>query len=126
MINYSARCPVFFNALAVQSSPGPDFRSPRGTPLTTISHTFRRLADEAGVDSRWSFKHFRKVGPSIAKRANLSSDARDAFLGHAVHGSSEFYEDDVDETHLVGLVNLIGEQYFNGEHVGSDLRFKFR
>ena len=42
------------------------------------------------------------------------------FLGHVVDGTSRFYEGDVDEAFLVSLVNLIGEQYFDGEHVGSE------
>lgn len=87
---------------------------------------FRRLADEAGVDRRWSFKHLRNVGPSIAKRAKLPRDEREAFLGHVVDGTSKFYEADVDETFLVNRVNLIGEQYFGGEHVGSDRRLTLR
>ncbi|MHC4094258.1 MAG: hypothetical protein ACYSVY_28965 [Planctomycetota bacterium] len=107
-------------------STGPVFRSSRGTPFTTVTHTFRRLADEAGVDRRWSYKHGRNVGPSIAKRAKLPRDEREAFLGHVVDGTSKFYEADVDETFLVDLVNLIGEQYFGGERVGSDRRLTLR
>jgi len=87
---------------------------------------FRRLADEAGVDRRWSFEHLRNVGPSIAKRAKSPRDEREAFLGHVVDGTSKFYEADVDETFLVNLVNLIGEQCFGGEHVGSDRRLTLR
>ncbi|MFH0981615.1 MAG: tyrosine-type recombinase/integrase [Planctomycetota bacterium] len=84
-----------------------------------VSHTIKRLRNEAHVEDRWSFKHLRNVGPTLGKRARRSSDEREAFLGHVVHGTSRFYEGDVDETYLIPLVNLIGAEYFDGEQVGS-------
>lgn len=98
---------------------GPVFRSSQGKPFSTVSKTYRRLANDAGIARKWCFKHLRNIGPSIAKKTKLSKDEREAFLGHAVDGNSKFYEDDVDESYLVDLVNLIGEQYFGGERVGS-------
>lgn len=103
--------------LAVAPSSGPIFRTARGSPFTAVTRNFRRLAGEAGVDTRWSFKHLRNVGPTLGKKARLSMDERDAFLGHVVNGTSAFYEGDMDETYLVDLVNLIGLHYFGGERV---------
>jgi integrase len=106
---------------AISSGPdtGPVFRSSRGAPFTGVSRGFRKLADEAGVDRKWSFKHTRNIGPTLAKRGKLSNDERAAFLGHAVNGTSRFYDGEVDETYLTDLVNLIGREYFDGEVVGG-------
>ncbi len=82
-----------------------------------VAQTMKRLREESGVDGSWSFKHLRNVGPTLARRARLSNDEREAFLGHVVGGTSRFYEGDVDETYLIPLVDLIGEQYFDGEKV---------
>jgi integrase len=82
-----------------------------------VSATMKRLRDGASVDESWSFKHLRNVGATLGKRGRRSRDERDAFLGHVVDGTSKFYEGDVDETYLIPLVDLIGEQYFGGEHV---------
>ena len=68
----------------------------------------------SGMPFGWGYKHVRNVGPSIGKR---HPDEREAFLGHAVRGTSRFYEGGVDETYLVELVNLIGAEYFHGETV---------
>ncbi len=96
------------------------FRSAAGGPLSTthLGRNFRKLANEAGVDKVWSVKHLRNVGPTTAKRAGLPRDMRDAFLGHAVDGTSKFYEGDLDETYLITLVNEIGRVYGDGEKVG--------
>lgn len=110
---------VVREVLAMAPSSGPVFRTARGSPFTAVTKNFRRLAGELGVEERWSFKHLRNVGPTLGKKAKLSKDERDAFLGHVVNGTSAFYEGDVDETYLVDLVNLIGKHYFDGERVES-------
>ena len=104
------------------SLPGPVFRTANKGRYyrNRISHTLERLRRDAHVDDRWSFKHLRNVGPTLGKRAKLSKDEREAFLGHVVNGgSSIFYEADVDETYLIALVNLIGEKYLGGEVVDT-------
>ena len=98
---------------------GAVFRSARGDAFATVTRIFRILAGEADVERRWSFKHLRIVGPTLAKRAKLSPDEREAFLGHVVKGTSRFYEGDVGEEYLVSLVNVIGAEYFAGEIVGG-------
>ncbi len=98
---------------------GPVFRTARKGRYgrSSVSATMKRLREEASVDDSWSFKHLRNVGPTLGKRGRRSRDERDAFLGHVVDGTSKFYEGDVDETYLIPLVNLIGEQYFGSENV---------
>lgn len=98
---------------------GPVFRTARKGHYSRncVSHTMKRLRAEAGVDACWSFKHLRNIGPTLARRARLSSDEREAFLGHVVRGTSRFYEDDVDEHYLIPVVNLIGQHYGGGEQV---------
>ena len=83
-----------------------------------MATTLKRLREEAGLQDESTFKHLRNVGPSLGKRAKLSRDERDAFLGHVVDRSSSDYEADVDETYLIDLVNIIGEHYFGGEKAG--------
>ena len=51
--------------------------------------------------------------PSIGR----PTDERTTFLAHSEGGTNRFYEGDVDEDYLVDLVNLIGEEYFDGERV---------
>lgn len=99
---------------------GPVFRTARKGRYgrNSVSATMKRLREEASVDESWSFKHMRNVGATLGKRGRRSRDERDAFLGHVVDGASKFYEGDVDETYLIPLVDLIGEQYFGGEKVG--------
>ena len=94
------------------------FRTARRRPYAShlVGRAFGRLSKAAGVDGGWSFKHLRNVGPTLARRAKRHPDEREAFLGHAVRGTSRFYEGDVDQTFLAELVELIGEQYFRAAH----------
>ncbi len=98
---------------------GPVFRTASKAKYgrNIVSGTINRLREEAGVGNDWSFKHLRNVGPTLARRARLSRDEREAFLGHVVDGTSRFYEGDVNQTYLIPLVNLIGMQYCGGERV---------
>ncbi len=104
-------------ALKGRAGIGPVFRSSRGAPLKRLSQLFRRLADDACTERKWSFKRLRNIGSTLAKRAKLSTDERQAFLGHAIGGTSKFHEGDLDERYLTDLVNLIGNTYFGGESV---------
>ena len=79
-----------------------------------LSAGFARLR-KAPSQKGYDYKHLRNVGPSIGKRHKRHPDEREGFLGHAVRGTSRFYEGDVDETYLVELVNLIGVEYFGGK-----------
>ena len=101
---------------SVQPHEGPVFRTARGGPFsdTTFYYAFANLAQQAGV-TELTFKHIRNVAPTLGKRNKLSKDERDAILGHVVAGTSKFYEDSVDATYLVDLVNLVGAEYFGGE-----------
>lgn len=96
---------------------GPVFRTASGGSYTRnrIAQSFNRLRRLAEVDVRWTFKHLRNVGPTLAKRAAMPRDFRDALLGHTVNGSSRFYEGDVDERYLLPLVKMIGDEYFDVE-----------
>lgn len=38
-------------------------------------------------------------------------------MAHSEGGTNHFYEGDVGEDYLVALVNLIGEEYFDGDQV---------
>ena len=98
---------------------GPVFLTARRGPYRSdrLGRTFTRLRHDSGIDDRATFKNTRNVGPTLARRAKLSSDEREAFLGHVVNGAPRFYEGDVDETYLISLVNLIGNAYFDGEQV---------
>lgn len=53
----------------------------------------------------------------IAAGSGRPTDERTTFLAHSEGGTNRFYEGDVDEDYLVELVNLIGKEYFDGEHV---------
>jgi integrase len=103
---------------------GPVFLTARGGCYTRdrLCRTLNRLRTDANIADRATFKHLRNVGPTLARRAKLSRDERDAFLGHVVGGTSRFYEGDVDETYLVPLVNLIGVHYYGGEQVQDGRR----
>ena len=65
----------------------------------------------------WRLKHLRNVGPSLGKYHKRHADERTTFLAHSEGGSNQFYEGTVGEDYLVELVNLIGEEYFDGEEV---------
>ena len=83
-----------------------------------ISHAFARLAKAVGKKaSNWRLKHLRNVGATLGKRHKRHPDERTTFLAHSEGGTNRFYEGDVGEDYLVELVNLIGEEYFDGEQV---------
>jgi len=83
-----------------------------------ISHAFARLAKAVGKKaSNWRLKHLRNVGATLGKRHKRLADERTTFLAHSEGGTNRFYEGDVGEDYLVALVNLIGEEYFDGEQV---------
>ncbi len=83
-----------------------------------IADGFRRLCKAAEIEG-WTPKHLRNIGASLGKKHKRPEEERQAFLGHVVGtGTSRFYEDDVDETYPLDLVNLIGSEYFDGEQVG--------
>ncbi|MGD2111621.1 MAG: hypothetical protein PVI86_19770, partial [Phycisphaerae bacterium] len=83
-----------------------------------ISHAFARLARAVGVRAKdWRLKHLRNVGPTLGKYHKRHADERTTFLAHSEGGSNQFYEGNVGEDYLVELVNLIGEEYFDGEQV---------
>ena len=98
------------------------FRTARGAAYAAdrLSNAMAQLKKAAGVTGASSFKHLRNVGPTLAKRAKLSPDERNAFLGHTVNGTSRFYEGDVDESYLLPLVELIGTQYLDGQRGQAD------
>lgn len=79
-----------------------------------VSNGFVRLRKAAGQQG-YDYQHLRNVGPSIGKRKKRHPDEREAFLAHAVRGTSRYYEGDVDATYLVEFVDLIGNEYFGGE-----------
>jgi integrase len=85
----------------------------------TVFEQLRDMMDEAGVKNGWTFRHFRNIGGTLGLRGKLTAFEIDAFLGHEINGMSRFYMGDVDETYLVPLVNLIGNEYFHGEEVGK-------
>jgi integrase len=96
------------------------FTSDRGTPMedypNNLIRAFNALASAAGVKNGQSLKHMRNVGPSLGKRAKLTRDERDAFLGHVVtRSTSDHYEDELPPEYLAEIVNLIGKEYFGGE-----------
>ena len=105
--------------------PQPDsglvFKTAQKSPFTsrTVSNVYKRLREAAELDARWTFKHIRNVGSSLAKRAKPPVDERQAFLGHAINGTSKFYEGNVDQTYLITLVNLIGAEYLEGNSIRS-------
>ena len=83
-----------------------------------ISNAFARLAKAVGKKAgAWRLKHLRNVGPTLGKTRGRPTDERTTFLAHSEGGTNRFYEGDVDDDYLVELVNLIGEEYFDGEHV---------
>jgi len=48
--------------------------------------------------------------PSLIRPTLNPSDERQAFLGHLDNGTDAFYESDTDQSDLVRLVNLIGDE----------------
>ena len=83
-----------------------------------ISHAFARLAKAVGVRTEgWRLKHLRNVGPSLGRDRKCYQDERTTFLAHSEGGSNQFYEGVAGEDYLVDIVNLIGEEYFDGEEV---------
>lgn len=105
-----------------QANSGSVFKTARKGRYTRnrVASTLRRLHKEANLQDTSTFKHLRNAGPTLGKRAKLSRDERDVFLGHVIDTSSADYEDEVDETYLVTLVNTIGLHYFGSERVGGD------
>jgi integrase len=94
------------------------FKTAQRGPYTRygLDKAIMRLFRRAKVKD-WTFKHIRNIAPSLGRRHKRARDERDAILGHAVGGTSKFYEDDVDETYLVDLVNLVGQAYFGGDKI---------
>ncbi len=97
------------------------FRTKRKLPYTSgrLSDAFGRLRRDAGLKTAWSMKHIRNIAPSVGKKHKRPADERESILGHACAGTRAFYEGDPTEAYLVDLVNLVGDAYFAGEHVGS-------
>lgn len=97
------------------------FRSERKYPLYSdkLSKQFEGIREEVKNGNGWSFKHCRNVGPTLNKRSMPKGmpDMRSEFLGHNERGTNKFYTDDVDQTYLIPVVNLIGGEYFDGEQV---------
>ena len=94
------------------------FRTAQGAAYseTGLSNALKALFKDAGVTGH-TFKSLRNIAPSLGKAAKRSKDERDAILGHAVEGTSKFYEDEVGVEYLCELVNLVGKEYFDGEAV---------
>lgn len=96
------------------------FANDRRRPFTSdkISHAFARLAKAVGKKADdWRLKHLRNVGATLGRRHKRHPDERTTFLAHSEGGTNHFYEGDVGEDYLVALVNLIGEEYFDGDQV---------
>lgn len=91
-----------------------------------VSKDFRRLCDEAKlpdgskVPQTVEFKTLRNVAGTVGKKHRRHRDERDAIRGHSLDGvGCKFYEGDVGDDYLVPLVNLIGQEYFDGQQVGG-------
>jgi len=82
-----------------------------------LNRDFTKMLVEAAAGKGFTFKSMRNVGPTLRKRHKLPKEVSDAFLGHVDDATNKFYEDDVDETYLAELVDLIGKDYFDGEAV---------
>ncbi len=82
-----------------------------------LNTAFVKLKKAAGYGSFWTFKHLKNVAPSLRKKHRLDSEMSDAILGHIPKGSktSKFYEDDVDESYLLPLVELVDNHFFGGK-----------
>ncbi len=106
------------------SNAGEVFRTQRSLrmPADQITKTIITLRDEAEDGNGWSVKHTRNIGATLNVKAkkNGMPDYRDEFLGHVDRlGSNRFYSSSeaADETLLIPVVNLIGNEYFDGEQV---------
>jgi len=96
------------------------FVNDRRRPFSSdkISHAFARLAKAVGKKTDdWRLKHLRNVGATLGRRHKRHPDKRTTFLAHSEDGTNHFYEGDVGEDYLVTLINLIGDEYFDGEQV---------
>jgi integrase len=104
----------------VQPYDGVVFRTARGGPCShnAFRAAFNKLLEQAGIEG-FTFKHLRNIAPTLGRRHKLSRDERDAILGHVVEGTSKFYEDGIDASYLVDLVNLVGREYFGGEQIDA-------
>lgn len=80
----------------------------------SIQKRFAGIATDADAEG-WSLKHLRNVGPTLGKIHKLSTDERDALLGHITNGSHADYEDETEigAEFLIAAVNLIGKEYLN-------------
>ncbi|MFH0980498.1 MAG: tyrosine-type recombinase/integrase [Planctomycetota bacterium] len=97
--------------------PAPDgfvFRTASGTrmPPTQLSRTVRRLLEEAGLDHRFTLRHARNIGPTLAANGGLNEEQIERFLGHALHTTSRFYKGRAPVEYLQPVVALIERAYF--------------
>ena len=115
--------PATVNALKLlkESRPVCDtiFRNTTGSRHNsgTVYHQLEDALAETKQENSgaWSFKHLRNIGGK--KRLGISLEERDHFLGHVDPSQTRWYTGDADESYLVPLVNEIGTEYFDGEHV---------
>ncbi len=92
------------------------FHSAQGTPLAKdqISRTVTRLLKDAGLEQRFTYKHLRNVGSSLASDQGLPEEMIQCFLGHVPQTVSSRYKGSKKPSYLKPLVELIDQQYLNG------------
>jgi len=80
---------------------------------TDLGRRFAALRDEAGVEG-WTFKFLRNVGGTVRLHHELLEEKSDFFLGHEPSTTSKYYQADLPDRYLDDLVDLIGDEYFEG------------
>lgn len=97
------------------------FRSTNGGRLTSkaTSRLFDALRVAARFDNGQTMRHLGNVAPALRfLSGKLPDDMSERITGHKIwNREGRKYEGSFDETYLIPLVNIIGEQYFDGEQV---------
>jgi integrase len=94
------------------------FRTAQGTPISKnqISGAVRKLLDELTLDRRFTYRHLRNVGPTLAANAGLPEEMIERFLGHKASKISNRYKGLKPVEYLQQVVDLIGKHYFECPH----------